>query len=586
MGQTVEITEVTISKIFYKIMTTPFRIQDHLQKEYWYRRIAEDAEDVPLPANSRYYYDNRTDAPGERFRRMTTSDFLNEIEAGAHEINSRYWSMKPIKVERPVLDKDGNPVLNEKGEQKKQICLEFEDMETTRCSLQRRFAIAKANHSAQKGFWIGCESRQYKEKFANLLSWRDTLGLKTAYFEVVLSLRQCCEAALYLYQIGDTLTYKVLSPLYGDTLFPDYDENRNPILYRLYTLRGKQAVDIYACGYIETWVQGDKEEDSEKTLSWWQKFSGWFAKGLDWKSTIKSEDGWRRLSHRDTQIHAELNQCVYFRVPDLATGCVQDEIESWERAMSYIAEAMKSDAFPDKFVKAQKIKSLPNANEHGRVYAVEGDTEALKAADMKTIVAGDMSNIATVNTTAKMQSILHGSMSVIIEPEILKAGADSSSALRLMFTSEIQDAEAFWVLVAPQVRYMVEVFKALVAKIEGDSDYTKIRTSIESITWIPQNTAELIDNTCKLVYAGVISKEDAASEVDLQYPDSAETIRKEAEEELYRKTYIPLKAKAEAKEEFGLTDVAEDVIVSEKDDNPGKPNVDNNASRKSIADNE
>lgn len=562
-------------------------IGEHLHKEYWYRRISSDSPMPPLPANSDYYVDTRQDKPGERFRRMTTSDFLNEIDAGAHEINSQYWSMRPVKAPVDVLDADGNPVKDAQGRVKTEmVIVGFEDMETTRCALQRRFAIAKANHSAQKGFWIGNESRQYKDLFADLLSWRDTLGMKTAFFEAVLSLRQTCEAAVYLYQSGNTLQYKVFSALYGDTLFPDYDENRNPILYRLYTLRGKQAVDIYACGYVETWIQGDKEDDSEASLSWWQKFSGWFAKGLDWKSTVKSEDGWRRLSHKEAQISSELNQVIYFRVPDLATGCVQEEIESWERAMSYVAEAMKSDAFPDKFVKATKIKSLPNAEAHGRVYAVEGDADSLKSADMKTVDPGDMSNIATVNIETKMKSILQGSMSVIIEPEILKSGADSSSALRLMFTSEIQDAEAFWVLIAPQVRYMVEVFKALVAKIEGNGDFTKIRTSIEPITWIPQNTAELVENTCKLAYAGIISKEDAASEVDLQYPDGMETIRKEAEDELYRKTYIPLKAKADAEKKFGIESAAEDIIVTEEqkpqqpEADTGKPGVTNQATRR------
>lgn len=559
------------------------KIRDHLRKEYWYRRISSDAPMPPLPANSDYYVDTRQDKPGERFRRMTTSDFLNEIDAGAHDINSKYWSMRPVKAPVDVLDADGNPVKDAQGRVKTEmVIIGFEDMETTRCALQRRFAIAKANHSAQKGFWIGNESRQYKDLFTDLMSWRDTLGMKTAFFEAVLSLRQTCEAAVYLYQSGNTLQYKVFSALYGDTLFPDYDEKRNPILYRLYTLRGKLAVDIYACGYIETWIQGDEEDDSEASLSWWQKFSGWFAKGLDWKSTVKSEDGWRRLSYKEAQISSELNQVIYFRVPDLATGCVQEEIESWERAMSYVAEAMKSDAFPDKFVKATKIKSLPNAEAHGRVYAVEGDADSLKAADMKTVDPGDMSNIATVNIEAKMRAILQGSMSVIIEPEILKSGADSSSALRLMFTSEIQDAEAFWVLIAPQVRYMVEVFKALVAKIEGNGDFTKIRTSIEPITWIPQNTAELVENTCKLAYAGIISKEDAASEVDLQYPDGMETIRKEAEDELYRETYIPLKAKADAEKQFGIESAAEDIIVTEEQepDNPYKPGVTNQATRR------
>lgn len=568
------------------------RITDHFQKEYWPRRLAPGTHDIPAPANNQYYVAPPALTPGECFRYMTTSDFLNEIWPSAHEINSPHWIMRPVYSMEPVLDKDGNAVLDKKGKPKKERkFVGYQQMETTRCTLQYRFAIAKANHSAQKGFWLGNETSQYKDAFATLLSWRDTMGLKTAYFETVLSLRQCCEAAVYQYQEGNTLCYKVFSPLYGDTLFPDYDENHNPILYRVYTLRGKRACDIYACGWSETWVESEiNDVNREKELSWWQRFSGWFSKDTKWNETAVSEDGWRRIGgRRESQISNNLNQVVYFRVPDLATGPVEDEIKSWERAMSYVAESMKVSAFPDKLIKATKIKSLPNAEAHGRIYAVEGDVDQLKAADMKTIDPGDMSNIATVNIKTKMDSILRGSMSVIIEPEILKAGADSSSALKLMFTSEIQDAEAFWVLIAPQVRYMVEVFKALVAKIEGDDVFTKIRTSIEPITWIPQNTAELIDNATKLVYAGILSKEDAASEVDLQYPDGIRTVAREQEEELYRKTYTPLKAKYEAEQKFGVTDVAEEVIVTEED-NPYKtelsPNIDNNADRKDITNNE
>lgn len=560
-------------------------------KEYWLRRLAPGTTDIPLPTNSAYYAEPLLDSTDECFRKMTTSDFLNEIWPSAHEINSPHWICRPVYQWVDETDAEGKPVLDKKGKpKKKKEFVGYQNMETTRCTLQYRFAIAKANHSAQKGFWIGNESKKYKTEFDNLMSWRDTLGLKTAYFEVVLSLRQCCEAALYLYMEGNTLQYKVFSPLYGDTLFPDYDENRNPRLTRLYTLRGKRAVDIYSCGYVETWVESVEDVNNEKELTWWKKLSGWFAKGMDWKATAVSTDGWRRISRRSSQISDNLNQVVYFRVPDLATGPVEDEIKAWERAMSYIAESMKVSAFPDKLIKATKIKSLPDAEAHGRIYAVEGDVDSLKAADMKTIDPGDMSNIATVNIKAKMDAIMHGSMSVIIEPEILKAGADSSSSLRLMFTSEIQDAEAFWVLVAPQVKYVVEVFKALVAKIEGDDTYIKIRTSIEPITWIPQNTAEMIDNATKLVYAGVLSKEDCASEVDLQYPDGAKTVAREQEEELYRKTFIPKKAEADAIEQFGLGNTANDVIVDKVEENPGekekKPKIDNNADRKDIADND
>lgn len=567
-------------------------ISEHLRKQYWRRRVNADTE-VPPPANATYYVDDIQPTPGEFFRNMTNADFLNEIEAGAHEINSKYWSMRPIKTWVELLDDKGQPVRDKNGKIKKVLkIIGFEDMETTRCALPQRFAIAKASHAAADGFWIGNSSKKHKEIFPNLLDWKDAAGLDAALFEVVLSLTHCCDAALYLYVEGEAITYKVFSYLYGDELFDDFDEKRRPRVWRRYSLRGKNAVDVISAGNdgYQTWVQDDLDEThgTEGMKSWWQRVKSWFHSA----DKVLSEDGWRRIARSDSQIGEKLCQCIYFRVNDIPSGRVADEIGSWERLASYVAESMKSTAFPDKFVKATKIKNLPSADAHGRIYGVEGNVDELKAADMKTIAPGDMSNIATTTLDTKMKSIMHGSMSVIIEPEILKSGADSSSALRLMFTSEIQDAQAFWIKIVPQVRYMVEVFKTLVAKVEEDGNYTKIRTSVQQRIWVPQNVSENVDNTTKLVYAGILSKKDGASEVDLQYPDSEETIRKEQEQELYYKTFIPLKAKADATAQFGLTDTAEDVIVSEND-NPNKPKpetgapkVDNNASRRDIASNE
>lgn len=565
-------------------------ISEHLKKPYWKRRVNADSE-TRLPSNSTYYYDSALNgAYGERFRNMTNADFLNEIEAGAHDINSRYWSSRPVRVVEELRDAEGNLLYDENGQVKTRTRLEFEDMETTRCSLPRRMAIAKASHAAAEGYWLGNSSNKHKDLFPTLLDWKDAMGLDAALFEVVLSLRQCCDAALYLYQEGETLTYQVFSYLYGDELFEDFDEQRRPRVWRRYSLKGRNAVDIISAGAegYQTWVQDADTfaEGGDEAMSWWNKIKAWF-KGAD---NEVSEDGWRRIAKKDSQIGEGLNQCIYFRVDDIPSGCVADEINSWERLASYVAESMKSTAFPDKFVKATKITSLPSASAHGRIFGVEGSVEELRVADMKTIDAGDMSNIATTALKMKHEAIMRGSMSVIIEPEILKSGADSSSALRLMFTSEIQDAQAFWVKIVKQVRYMTEVFKALVAKIEGNGEYTKIRTAVAQRIWIPQNFAEKVDTVTKMVYAGYLCREDAASEVDLQYPDFMARIAAEQEAELYRKTYIPAKAKAEAEAEFGVPSTKYQVPSVEAEANPLEamfaPKVDNNAKRRDIIDNE
>ncbi len=400
-------------------------ISEHFKKQYWKRRVNADTE-VPMPANATHYVDDALSSDGEYFRNMTNADFLNEIESGAHEINSKYWSMRPIKTWVDIIDDKGQPILDSKGKPKKELrIVGFEDMETTRCSLPRRFAIAKASHAAALGFWLGNSSKKHKDIFPTLLEWKDSAGLDAALFEVVLSLTHCCDAALYQYMDGGYITYKVFSYLYGDELFHDFDEKRHPRTWRLYSLNGKKAVDVISAGSegFQTWVQDDLDETANScdASSWWQRVKSWFRNA----DKVLSEDGWRRIAKSDSQIGENLCQCTYFRINDIPSGCVADEIRSWERLASYVAESMKATAFPDKFVKATKIKNLPSADAHGRIYGVEGSVEELKAADMKTIEPGDMSNIATTTLDTKMKSIMHGSMSVIIDPEILKSGADS-----------------------------------------------------------------------------------------------------------------------------------------------------------------
>ena len=133
-------------------------------------------------------------------------------------------------------------------------------------------------------------------------------------------------------------------------------------------------------------------------------------------------------------------------------------------------------------------------------------------------------------------------------------------------------------------------FKYLVAKVERNPDIAELKISVGQNIWIPANRGEQVDQTTKMLYAGIISQENARHELDLQYPGDVEMVRKEAEEKLYRETYVPLKAKAEAASDFGTADVANDIIVAEED-NPQQqqqqmqqgPKIDNNAANKDMA---
>ena len=69
-------------------------------------------------------------------------------------------------------------------------------------------------------------------------SWKDSVGIdKSAWLEAVLHAFTSGDSAIYQYQIGNDIEYKVFSSWKGDTLYPDMDENGNDVLWREYTQR-------------------------------------------------------------------------------------------------------------------------------------------------------------------------------------------------------------------------------------------------------------------------------------------------------------------------------------------------------------
>lgn len=555
-------------------------ISQHLQKEFWKRRIVGDATPKP-PTNAQYYIQPTPEAFGDNFRLLTQSDFLNEIEPSAHDINGRYQSTRPIKEAQIKVDAEGNPILGPDGKPMVDwIVVGYDDLETMRVGMQKRIALTKAAHFAGDGWTLNNEQTDKSEdahkRFDNLNSWRDMAGLDSAFMEIALSCFQTGDCGVYLYATPQgQIDYKIYSYLENYQIFPDIDENRENIYYVLYSLKGKPAVDIFSQTFIETWVQADpKSKDDKSPNSWWAKVKNWFSS----KDFTLSEDGWLRVSHKPCQI--AFGQFVYFRIPDIPSGVAEQDICALERTASFVCEGVKATTFDTLFIKATNIESLPPIGSHGSVLAVKGDVEELRSSDAKRLAPSDVSNVATIALKELKDSILHSTMSVIVEPELLRSGADSSSAMRLCFNDEVKSCMTLQPHFYKPMKELVEILKYLVAKIEEEPTYTKLRTSVTMNIWVPANFSEQVDNICKLKYADILSAENSRHELDINYPDDMSIVAKEQDDKIYRETYIKLKAEAEARDEFGLEPTANDIVVDKttnKTNNPTKPPVDNKA---------
>lgn len=561
-------------------MKYPINISQHHRKKFWRRRVADDAEVRP-PSNAENYYS--PDNEDSRYQYLTQTDLLKEIEASAHDINGRYQSTRPIQevqeVEVERIDEDGNIV---KDKVKQWVVTGYDELETATWGLQKRFAVTKSAHAAGDGFTINNEqldkSEKAHERFDTLNSYKDSVGLDMALMEVHMSCNQTGDALVYQYVTASgEIEYKVYSFLDGYEICPDIDEKGDPIYYIFYSLNGKNACDVHSTEYFDTWIQAEIPGTAADTKnSWWEKVKGLFSI----KDNVESEDGWRRVAHKERQIGAGIGQTAHFWIPDIPSGIAQTNICALERETSFVLEGVKNATFDDLFVKATDIVSLPPIGGHGRVIGVKNaDVDALKASDAKRLAPSDISNVAEIAAKELKDSILHSTMSVIVDPDILRSGADSSSAMKLCFNDEVKYAMAMQPFFFKPLKKMVTTFKHLVAKVEGDPEYATLRTSITQNIWIPQNFSENVENVTKMKYAGIISAENSRHELDINYPDDMKRVLTEMTEQLYLQTIVPLFAKHEAQEKYGIEDTANDVVVTEPS-NPKKPGVDNNATNK------
>lgn len=536
------------------------KISEHLKKDYWVRRVTPDRVGFGLSLDSARYKMPMEASIGHAYLYLTQENLMDEVTPTAHKIFSKYMSQRPVY--RPTGEKEnGKDVWT---------IDHYDEVEQVALAMQWRMAMSKTSHFASDGFWTADESGK-KNEYDKFTSWLDYVGINgAAWLELVWSCFSTGDAGIYIYQRENNIEYKVFSKWNGYTIYPDVDENGNEVAWVEYTLKGRKAVDYYGVDHIDTWVKYDDEKEEDK--SWFKKVKGLFANLRG--DNAKSEDGYVRIARKQTQVGNDLCQFVYFRVNDIPSGIVEPLIQSLEKACSYVAEEVKTSAFPTLFIKSAQVTSLPPMDANGKVIGVKGDTENLKVSDAKYLETQDASNIATLHLQTLRDEIYHASQSVVIDPEVLKSGADSSATMKILFTPEIQWCQVMWTQFFHPLRRMVEVFKRLVGKVEGNPlAYADLRVSVGQKIWIPQNRAEEVDTTTKMVYARVLSRESAISELGLNYIGDYSKITEEWEKELTMKSEIPAKVKAE----YGSEEQ-----VEEEDDNPDKTGVDNNSKGKSI----
>jgi len=519
-------------------------ISKNFTKAPWVRRVHPDKVSLAYARNYKPLPGGTLDSA---FVQLTSADFLNELSPAAHPINSKYMSTRPIWGPSGKKDANGKEELVIQG---------YDDLESVALGWQLFISGNKIAHLTGSGvFDLANETTDF-DTYETLMSWMDASGIRDGVTEGVYYTERSGDAGILVYQTNDgEIDWEVYSTEKGHTIYPQEDEDGNPIYYIQYWKEGKEMCDIISTRTIETWTHADPDD---------AKVSPFLNRLINLVTHREiSDDGWVLIRRKDAQIGSDMNQFTYFRVPDTSWGPVELSIEAHENAASYVANEVKDTAYPILVLKSEKVTSLPPTEMNAKTIAIKGTADTLAHSDVKFAVPPDASNIAEVHFKQLNDNIIRGSQTAIIEPEILKQGADSSTSIKILFRPEIEWAKQRWISYNKPIRHLVKVFKRLVGKIEGDiQKMDGLRVSVWQEVWIPQNEKELTEIVTSKVYARVLSRKAALNELGSQYKGDYDQINKEWEEEL------AMKQKYSA--------------PIEEENNPDEPKIDNNDPGKSI----
>lgn len=496
-------------------------ISANFKKVPWMRRVHPDNATIsfargykPLPNST---FDNA-------YVQLTAADFLNELSPAAHPINSRYMSTRPIWKKSGKKDSNGKEEWVIDG---------YDDLESVALGWQLFLSGNKIAHlTGDGGFDLANETDDF-DGYELLSSWIDSVGLRDAFTEAVFYTEREGDSGILLYQKDDEIEWEVYATEKGHTIYPQEDADGKPIYYIQYQKDGHEMCDIISTKYIETWTKADETKEQDKPFI--ERLRNIIRK----PAVDKSEDGFVLVKRSDAQVGSDLIQFVYFRVPDTCWGPMQLTIEAHENAASYVANEVKDSAFPLLVLKSENVTSLPPSDINGKTIAIKGTTDALAHSDVKFESPADASNIATIHFKELNDNIIRGTQTAIITPDIMKQGADSSTAIKILFRPEIQWAQQRWIYYVKPVKLLVKVFKRLLGKVLGDvGKFEALRTSVWQNVWIPQNEKENTDIVMSKVYGRVLSRKAAMNELGSPYKGDYEQIEKEWLWELENKASV------------------------------------------------
>ncbi len=304
------------------------------------------------------------------------------------------------------------------------------------------------------------------------------------------------EAALLFYLKDKKMYTKNLSFLNGDTLYPHYD-----------SITGK--LDAFARKF------SDYDEENNEYVQWLEVWDEKYLRryrrdvqGFRGAVTKVKElfglDGWVLV---DEDLHGfERVPVTYHRREEGACwSFVQDAIDKYELAVSYLCQNNMAYAFPIMVLQGDNVEVQGDI--YGQVKAITADKES----SIKYLERSDNTAAFELQLNTLLRQIFLGAFAVM--PPEVRSGDLPGVAIKLIYSPSLDRA----MIDAKEFDHVIDDTNELFTYAYGiqeekSTQFKSLNILSYIVPYIHQNTAELINNLAQAKSSGILSAETASEQ--------------------------------------------------------------------------
>lgn len=320
-------------------------------------------------------------------------------------------------------------------------------------------------------------------------------NIETALYHFYKSTFVTGEAALVLYLKDGKMYHKNFSFLYGDTLYPHYNSVTGEMdcfgrKFSEYDEENKETVQ-----WLEVW--------DEKYLYRFRQnlngLSGQINKAKKWLGL----DGWIQVGKEEPHGFDRVPIAYHRREEGACWSAVQDLIDKFELAVSYLCQNNMAYAFPIMVLQGDNVDIQGDI--YGQVKAITADSDA----KISYLERGNNTESFKLQIDILLKQIFLGSFSVM--PPEVHSGDLPGVAIKLIYSPSLDRA----MIDAKEFDHVIDDVQKLFSFAYGVQEQKERQfRNLEIISYIEpyvhQNTAELINNLVQSVNSGILSKRTAS----------------------------------------------------------------------------